>query len=73
LQSFLAITRRENRVPFESQCYFKQFEDVWNIFNDQDWAIKSAHSDIVAAFWMTNKSGSFFAMKLLPLNLQASG
>ena len=36
---FFAIAGGEHRIAFESQCDFKQFKDIGDIFNDQDGTI----------------------------------
>ena len=59
------VARGEHGITFEAQGHLEQLEHIGNIFDDQDGAIESIHSAIVAAFKTMNKSGFFFDTKLL--------
>src|SRR5690349_20882880 len=64
LKGFLTVACREHSISLKAQRDFQQFKHIGNIFDDENGSIKSIHSNIVAAFWVLNKSASFFAMKL---------
>ena len=51
LQRFLAVPGGDDRIAFEAQGDFEQFEYVWDVFDNQDGTEGNIHNaSIVAAF-----------------------